>query len=139
MVQTGYISDRDDCQARSNNGVKTYASSDAASMSGKELNNMKQQLFCECMKDHEWSVAGCKLTSVAKAAPAPAPAAPQQPTIVVVQAAPVAAAPPPPPEACPAPPPGKVRRRTPNNTCPAPVDASQAELDKVLNNTNTGR
>ena len=94
---------------------------------------MASQLFCECMKDHEWGVAGCKYKDIAKVTPTPQ----QQPTIVVVQQAPPAAVAAPAvaePLACPAPPKGKKRaKRRLDGTCPAPEEYSQTELDNVLN------
>lgn len=133
-VQTGYISDHDDCQSRANYGVSSY-SSGGGGMSGKERSSMLTQLFCECMKDHEWSVAGCKYKDkdVAKSTPAPQQ---QQPTIVVVQAPPAAAvaAAAPEPAPCPAPPKAKKRlKRRVDGTCPSPEEYSQSELDNVLN------
>ncbi len=132
-VQVGYISDRDECHSRADYGVSTY-SSGGGGLTGKDKSSMLTQLFCECMKEREWSVAGCKYKDTAKTAIAAAPAQ-QQPTIVVVQAPPAAAvAAPAQPEACPIPPKGKKRpKRRLDGTCPAPEEAAQSELDNVLN------
>jgi hypothetical protein len=138
-IQDGYISSRNDCHSRAEYGVSHYIG-DGGSVSGKDKNNLLLQMFCECMKDQDWSVAGCKLKDkdFAKAA---APTSAQQPTIVVVQAPPppaaaVAPAPAPAaePAACPTPPKGKKRpKRKPSGVCPAPEEYGQTELDKVLN------
>lgn len=133
-VQTGYISDRNDCRSRAEYGVSSY-SNQSASVSGKERNVLLLQMFCECMKDREWGVAGCKYNAkdVAKAAPVQ-----QQPTVVVVQAPPAAAvaAPAAAPAECPIPPKSKAKKRPKrklDGTCPAPEEAAQSELDNVLN------
>lgn len=132
-VQTGYISDRDSCHSRADYAVGSYGN--AGGVSAKERNNMRLQMFCECMKEQDWSVAGCKYAGkdVARAT------APTQPTVVVVQAPPAAAAvaaPPPAVAECPAPPKAKNKKkrvkRKPDGTCPAPEDYSQWELDNVL-------
>jgi hypothetical protein len=81
-VQTGYVSDRDECRSRSENNVGVYSQPDTYPMSDKERGATLLQLFCECMKDRDWKVAGCPKPPVAVAA-APAPAA--APTVVVVQ------------------------------------------------------
>lgn len=136
-IQTGYISDRGDCRSRAEYGTSTYAGS--SNISGKDRSNMLLQLFCECMKERDWNVAGCKFkdTAVAKAAPAP-----QQPTIVVVQSPPAAAAVAPAPVAapmaeCPLPPKASKSKKRPkrrlDGTCPAPEEYGQTELDQLLN------
>lgn len=134
-IQTGYLSDRGDCRSRAEYGTSTYAGS--SSVSGKERSSMLLQLFCECMKEREWNVAGCKYKDkdVAKAAPAQ-----QQPTIVVVQSPPAAAAvaPAPAPMAeCPLPPKASKSKKRPkrriDGTCPAPEEYGQSELDQLLN------
>jgi hypothetical protein len=95
---------------------------------------MLLQLFCECMKEREWNVAGCKYKDkdIAKATPAQ-----QQPTIVVVQAPPAAAIAAPAPLAeCPLPPKSKSKKRPKrrlDGTCPAPQEYGQTELDQILN------
>lgn len=132
-VQTGYISDRDDCRSRAEYGVRTYSNDGTAQLGGKERNNMLLQLFCECMKDSEWSVAGCKYKDIAKPAATPVP---QQPTVVVVQAPPAAAAAAQPQACVPdvSPSAGKPRKKNARrNACPAPEEAMQSELDKVIN------
>lgn len=134
-IQTGYISDRGDCRSRAEYGTSTYAGS--TNFSGKDRSNMLLQLFCECMKDRDWNVAGCKYKDkdVAKAAPVQ-----QQPTIVVVQAPPTATtvAPAPAPMAeCPLPPKASKSKKRPkrriDGTCPAPEEYGQTELDQLLN------
>lgn len=133
-VQLGYISDRDECHQRAEYGVGSYTANSNA-ISSKDRGNMLLQLFCECMKEREWSVAGCKFKDASKIAASPAPQQPA-PTVVVVQQAPPAAAPAAvaEPAACPAPPPGKKRaKRRIDGTCPAPEEYSQKELDQLLN------
>ncbi len=134
-IQTGYISDRGDCRSRAEYSTGTYAGS--TSISGKDRSNMLLQLFCECMKERDWNVAGCKFkdTAVAKATPAQ-----QQPTIVVVQAPPAAAAVAPaaaPMAECPLPPKASKSKKRPkrriDGTCPAPEEYGQTELDQLLN------
>lgn len=129
-IQMGYVSDRDDCYARANYAVGSYTEG-AGGISSKDKSTMQTQLFCECMKDHEWSVSGCKFKDKDKSVAAAAPAQQQQPTVVVVQAPPATtpvAAP------CPAPKPGKKRpKRKANGVCPAPEEYSEQELDRVLN------
>lgn len=131
-IQTGYLSDRGDCRSRAEDGTSTYAG--GTSVSGKERNTMLLQLFCECMKDRAWNVAGCKYKDkdIAKAAPVQ-----QQPTIVVVQAPPAAVVAPAPVAECPLPPAKSKSKKRPkrkiDGTCPAPEEYGQSELDQILN------
>lgn len=133
-IQTGYVSDRSDCRSRAEYSASSYAGS--TSISGKERSNMLLQLFCECMKDRQWNVAGCKYKEKEKEKDkAPTP---QQPTIVVVQAPPAAAAvaAPAPAAECPIPPKSKTKKRPKrriDGTCPAPEEYGQTELDQILN------
>ncbi len=77
-LQTGYVDDRDSCRSQSEKQVGVYNDSGGYGESDKDKNAALLQLFCECMKGHDWNVAGCpKPKEVAKGTP------PQ--TIVVVQ------------------------------------------------------
>ena len=130
-IQTGYLSDRGDCRSRAEDGTSTYAG--GTSVSGRERSSMLLQLFCECMKDREWNVAGCKYKDkdIAKTVPVQ-----QQPTIVVVQAPAAAVAAPAPVAECPLPPKSKGKKRPKrkiDGTCPAPEEYGQTELDQLLN------
>ena len=127
-VQTGYISDRDECRGNAENNVGVYSQPEAYGLNDREKNTALLQLFCECMKGKDWKVAGCPKPAVAVAA-APAP---QQPTVVVVQsptAQPgfVAEQPQPvySPVAMPVPVKGKKKKRV----CMAPVSVCEAPAD----------
>ncbi len=135
-VQTGYVADRDECRGRSENNVGVYAQPESYGMSDKDKNVALLQLFCECMKEKDWKVAGCPKP----VAPVQVAGAPQQPTVVAMMAEPEPA-----PAAAPAPMQGKKRKKAvcnPPNTCPAPtIDYSSggqtqapAQSDQQLQN-----
>lgn len=105
QVQRDYVSARDACSARSESQLGVYISNDSAYATDKDRNTLRIQLFCECMKGHEWNVGGCqKPKDVAKATPAPAPVpspsssspAPSNAptTVIVIQSPPGASSPP---------------------------------------------
>jgi len=126
-VQTGYVSDRDECRSHSENNVGVYSQPESYPLSDKERNSALLQLFCECMKDKEWKVAGCpKPATTTASTPAPATA----PTVVIVQspaAQPAVLPAPPPAPPPPATPVKHVAKKkkavcAPPQTCPAPAD-----------------
>ena len=160
-VQTGYVSDRDDCRSRAESRLSLYNQPDTYPISSKEKNNALLALFDECMREDGWNV-GKKETAhaVPPPVPVPVPVQQQQPTVIVVQSpAPAAAAAPiivpaaapivlpptaPMPAAAPAacvtgdplqPVKGKRTRHHGKGampTCQAPADAATSELDKVI-------
>ncbi len=95
-VQLGYISDRDKCRARSEENMAVYAQPTSYPMSEKDKNSTLLVLFCECMKERDWKVAGCpKPKEKDKDVAAKPVNQPNAPTVVIVQAPPAATAPPP--------------------------------------------
>jgi hypothetical protein len=139
-VQTGYVADRDECRGRSENSAGVYSQPDSYPLNDKERNTALLQLFCECMKEKDWKVAGCpKPPTQIAATPAPAPG----PTVVVVQSPAgqpaVMPAAGPGPAAAPAQGVRKKKACTVPTTCPAPTDYSgsatqtPAQTDQQLN------
>lgn len=139
-VQTGYVADRDECRAKSENNVGVYSQPDSYSLSSKDKNAALLQLFCECMKEKEWKVSGCPKPATSVAANPQT----QAPTVVVVQSptaqpALLQQAPPPAAAVATAPAKGKKAVCTPPGTCPAPASdygssTPPAQTDQQLNN-----
>jgi hypothetical protein len=115
-VQTGYVADRDECRGRSENNVGVYSQPDSYALSDKDKSTALLQLFCECMKEKDWKVAGCpKPPAVVAQTPQPAP------TVVVVQSP--TSQPAILPESRPAPQSAVKKKKAvcnPPSTCPAP-------------------
>jgi hypothetical protein len=107
QVQRDYVADRNECHAQSEAKQQVYSPPQSYAISAKDKNTVLLQVFCECMKGHEWKVTGCPktkekevaatppregilpaTTSAAPAAPATAPPPSSQSTVVVVQAPP---------------------------------------------------
>jgi hypothetical protein len=137
-VQTGYVADRNSCRAQSENGMGVYTGADGYPLSDKERNNALLQLFCECMRDKDWKVAGCPKPVEIVKIPQPTP----PPTVVVVQqpaaAAAPAAEPAEEPQSCPAPLPGHKRKhRAPNGACVAPPDDSAPQQTPATQQLDT--
>lgn len=143
-VQTGYVADRDECRGRSEGGVGNYSTPESYNLSDKERNTALLQLFCECMKEKDWKVAGCPKPVVVAAAPAAA-----QPTVVVVQQQPTgqpaympAPYEPMPAAAQPIPHKGVGKKKkacTVPSVCPAPTDYSAAGPAGANYSTKPGR
>jgi hypothetical protein len=133
-VQTGYISDRDECRSHSESTAGVYSQPESYPLNDKERNTALLQLFCECMKEKDWKVAGCPKPPVVVAATP----APQAPTVVVVQQSPtsqpayVAQQPAPAPATQPATPIYGAKKKkkacTIPTVCPAPIDNSSSKL-----------
>jgi len=123
-VQTGYVADRDECRGKAENNAGVYSQPESYALSDRERNTALLQLFCECMRDKDWKVAGCpKPPPVVAATPAPAP------TVVVVQspASQPAMLPAPAPAAGAGPAPARKRAKgycAPPTVCPAPADST---------------
>src|SRR5579871_4587156 len=78
QVQKGYVADRDECRGQAENKMGMYTQPESYPINNKERNNALLFLFCECMKEHDWNVVGCK-TAKAPAVAAAAPAVPAAP------------------------------------------------------------
>jgi hypothetical protein len=59
-IQRDYTSNRDECRAYAESHLAISAQPTTYPMTDKEKNNSLLQLFSDCMKKHEWKVAGPK-------------------------------------------------------------------------------
>lgn len=122
-IQKTFISDRDRCRAKGENFMGIYfplAQGPSYYVNPKDQKTLSNQIYCECMKDSEWTAYGCPKPK--KDADA-APAKPATPVVPVPAATPVTAVPAPAPAAQ-----QQVNTRTENN---------QVVNNKTVNNLTT--
>ncbi len=56
-VQKDYVADRDYCNQKSKDVLRTYFSHCSNTTNEKDKTNVTNETFCECMKDHGWRTA----------------------------------------------------------------------------------
>ncbi len=69
-VQMDYVSNRDECREKADEQLSNYSTPDSYQINDKEKKSASDEIFCECMKGHDWKVIGCPKPPVVAAKPA---------------------------------------------------------------------